>query len=300
MSAPLFTVFTPTFNRAHTLHRVRDSLARQTLRDFEWLIVDDGSTDGTEALVASWVEQGEIPIRYLRQPNRGKHRAFNAGVAAALGELFLPLDSDDACVDDALERLANYWNAIPACQRIRFSGITCLCRTEAGELVGGPLPADVIDGPFHEVIERLGRSGEMWGFHRTSVLREYPFPDFEGERFIAEGIVWNRIARRYLMRFVNAGLRMYFDSADGLSRSMTRIRHRSPRGTACYYREYLELRLPLRARLRAAANLWRFAAFGCESRILLKTFATAPLALAVTAPLGLALALRDRVRGDLR
>jgi glycosyltransferase involved in cell wall biosynthesis len=300
MSVPLFTVFTPTFNRAHTLHRVHDSLARQTLRDFEWLIVDDGSTDDTPAMVESWIAQGRVPIRYLRQPNQGKHRAFNAGVAAAAGTLFLPLDSDDACVDDALERLAGHWAAIPAPERARFTGITCLCRTESGELVGGPLPADVIDGPFHEVLERLGRSGEMWGFHRTEVLREFPFPEFDGERFIAEGVVWHRIARRYLMRFINEGLRLYFDSADSLSRSMTRIRHRSPRGTACFYQEYLELDMPPRARLRAAANLWRFAAFGGQAQALRAAFASAPLALAAAAPLGLVLALRDRLRGDLR
>ncbi len=300
MSGPLFTVFTPTFNRAHTLARVHDSLARQTLREFEWLIVDDGSTDGTQALVESWIAQGRVPIRHVRQPNRGKHRAFNAGVAAAQGELFLPLDSDDACVDDALERLAGHWAAIPEAERARFSGITCLCRTEAGELVGGPLPADVIDGRFPEVLERLGRSGEMWGFHRTSVLREYPFPEFEGERFIAEGVVWNRISRRYLMRFVNAGLRTYFDSSDSLSHSMVRIRHQCPRGTACYYRESLELNLSTRARLRAAANLWRFAAFSSQARSIGAAFAIAPLALAATAPVGLLLALRDRVRGDLR
>jgi glycosyltransferase involved in cell wall biosynthesis len=300
VSGPLFTVFTPTFNRAHTLHRVRDSLARQTLADFEWLIVDDGSSDGTESLVASWIEQGGLNIRYIRQSNRGKHRAFNAGVASARGELFLPLDSDDACVADALERFASSWAAIPEAQRAQFSGITCLCVTEGGDLVGGPLPAEVIDGRWYEVIERLGRAGEMWGFHRTSVLREFPFPDFEGERFIPEGVVWNRIARGHLMRFINVGLRTYFDSTDSLSRSMARIRHQSRRGTMCFYKEHLELGLPIGARLRCAANLWRFGLFGSGRRTLRTMLATAPLTLAFTALPGLALALRDRARGDLR
>ncbi len=296
MNAPLFTVFTPTYNRAHTLPRVHASLARQQLKDFEWLIVDDGSVDGTEALVAGWIAAGGMRIRYLRQENRGKHRAFNAGVAAAAGELFLPLDSDDACTDDALARFASAWAAIPADERERYSGITCLCRTEAGELVGGPLPAEIVDGHSYEVLERLGRRDEMWGFHRTDVLREFPFPEFAGERFIAEGVVWNRIGRRYLMRFVNLGLRYYFQSADSLSGSMVRIRHQSPKGTVCYYTELLELGLPLRTRFVAAANLWRFAAFSGQGSVLRAKFATAPAALAAAAPLGLALALRDRAR----
>src|SRR5688572_23550113 len=104
-----FTVFTPTHNRAHTLQRVYDSLRGQTFRDFEWLIVDDGSKDGTDRLAAAWARSADFEIRYRRQPNRGKHVAFNAGVRDARGELFLPLDSDDACVPRALERFIHHW-----------------------------------------------------------------------------------------------------------------------------------------------------------------------------------------------
>ena len=93
-----FTVFTPTCNRCATLPRVYASLAAQTFRDFEWLIVDDGSTDCTAALVDKWTAQADFPIRYLRQENRGKHIASNRAVREARGELFLVLDSDDACV----------------------------------------------------------------------------------------------------------------------------------------------------------------------------------------------------------
>src|SRR5690242_19362698 len=102
---PLFTVFTPTYNRAHTIERVYRSLCTQNCRDFEWLVVDDGSTDGTEALIRQWQHEAEFPIRYFWQPNAGKHVAMNRGVAEASGSLFLTLDSDDACVPWALERL---------------------------------------------------------------------------------------------------------------------------------------------------------------------------------------------------
>ncbi len=112
--APLFTVFTPTYNRAHTLHRVFGSLCAQTLRDFEWLVVDDGSTDDTAALIAGWATAADFPIRYFRQDHSGKHIAHNLAVREARGQFFMSLNSDDACVPQALERIAYHWTTIPA------------------------------------------------------------------------------------------------------------------------------------------------------------------------------------------
>src|SRR5437762_2817315 len=97
----IFTVFTPTYNRAGTLPRVYESLKAQTFRDFEWIIVDDGSADSTQELVQSWIGDLDFPIRYFRQQNQGKHVAVNLGVKEARGEFFLNLDSDDACVPEA-------------------------------------------------------------------------------------------------------------------------------------------------------------------------------------------------------
>src|SRR5216684_1317229 len=108
----VFTVFTPTFNRSLTLSRVYESLRLQTFRDFEWLIVDDGSTDGTKGLVEKWQAESAFAIRYIYQENQGKPAAFNHGVQEARGELFLTLDSDDACVPQALERLKCHWDGI--------------------------------------------------------------------------------------------------------------------------------------------------------------------------------------------
>lgn len=201
----LFTVFTPTHNRAHTLSRVFDSLQAQTLRDFEWLIVDDGSTDGTRALVESWT--ADFPIRYIFQEHGGKHRAFNRGVAAAHGELFLNLDSDDACVPRALEVFANAW--APIARDEGFSAVTALCVDEAGAVVGSRFPTDVCDSDSLEIRYRHKVTGEKWGFHRTRVLREFPFPDFDGV-FVPEGVVWAKIARRYKTRFINEPLRIYY------------------------------------------------------------------------------------------
>lgn len=204
-----FTVFTPTYNRAHTLPRVYDSLHTQSYRDFEWLIVDDGSNDGTGKLVEKWIETNSFPIRYFYQTNQGKHVAFNRGVSEAEGDLFLPLDSDDICLLHTLERLHHHWESIPIQDRDKFSGVTCLCMDSCGKVIGSRFPADVIDSDPITIRTRYGVTGEKWGFIRTEVLRHFPFPVIPKERFVAEALVWNRIARKYKIRFVNEPLRIY-------------------------------------------------------------------------------------------
>src|SRR2546423_7881993 len=102
-SSPLFTVFTPTYNRAHTLLRVYESLKKQTFDDFEWLIVDDGSTDDTPTLVKQWISDGILTIRYVFQENAGKHVCINVATKLARGRYIATIDSDDWYVPTALE-----------------------------------------------------------------------------------------------------------------------------------------------------------------------------------------------------
>lgn len=214
----LFTVFTPTYNRANTLGRVFESLAAQTLRDFEWLIVDDGSSDDTESLVRGWQERNEFPIRYIRQDHGGKHVAFNRGVREAHGRLFLTLDSDDACVPNALERFKAHWEGIPEEQRERFSAVTGLCRTQDGKTVGRPFPTDPLDSDSLEMAYRYRMAHEKWGFQRTDVLRQFPFPEDVEGNYVPESYVWHRIARHYKTRYVNDALRIYWTEGESLLR----------------------------------------------------------------------------------
>jgi glycosyltransferase involved in cell wall biosynthesis len=226
-SAHVFTVFTPTHNRADTLHRVYESLAAQTFRDFEWLIGDDGSTDGTPELVERWRREATFPIRYFRQAHEGKHVAYNHGVRRARGELFLTLDSDDACVPEALERFKQRWDGIPEPTRQRFSAVTALCVDQHGRLVGDRFPFDPTDSDSLEIRYRFKVRGEKWGFQRTAVLREFPFPVVDGARHVPPSVVWSAIARRYKTRYVNDVLRIYYvnERTDQLSRARSRVRH---------------------------------------------------------------------------
>jgi glycosyltransferase involved in cell wall biosynthesis len=221
--AHAFTVFTATFNRAHTLGRVYASLAAQTCRDFEWLIVDDGSTDHTAEMVEGWQAEmaglgaAAFPIRYERQANQGKHAAFNRGVALARGRFFLPLDSDDACLPQALERLLWHWEAIPAAERGGFAAVTALCVDEAGRPLGPPLPAPVLDADAISIKRVHKHFSEKWGFTLTAVLRAHPYPEIPGATFMPEDLVWCAIARNWRTRFVDERLRVYHRGDDQLT-----------------------------------------------------------------------------------
>jgi len=234
---PQFTVFTSTYNRAHTIHRVYDSLRAQTLRDFEWLVVDDGSTDTTSDLVANWARTATFPIRYIKQQHSGKHIAHNLALCEARGQLFVPLDSDDACLPQALERLAHHWYAIPAAQRLSYSGVVCLCCNQFGTLVGDRFPVDPFDGDLREMIYVHRVRGEKWLTAPTDVLRRHPFPEIRDTEFIPEFTVWVEIAKAYKMRCVNETLRVYYvdDEVTGTVLSKRQSLGENARGRLHYY-----------------------------------------------------------------
>jgi len=206
---PLFTVFTPTYNRAHTLDRVFDSLSNQTLRDFEWLVVDDGSTDDTGRLVAEWVKTAAFPIRYFSQSHSGKHMAHNLAAREARGEFFFTLDSDDACVPRALERLASIWKAIPEQKRPLFCGVGGLCVDQNGELVGERFPREPLDADMRERHFLYRVRGEKCVVTRTELVRRFPFPEIKDTTFVPEGTVWLEIAKTHKIRWVNEIFRIY-------------------------------------------------------------------------------------------
>lgn len=287
---PLFTVFTPTYNRERTLQRVYDSLNAQTLRDFEWLVVDDGSTDGTDALVARWENAAPFPIRYFRQANAGKHVAMNRGAREAAGEFFIVADSDDAFDADALEVFATTWDSISE-GRDRFVGVTGRCRTQTGAFVGTPLPKPVLNSDNLELQFRYGVEGEKWGFVRTEVLRRFPCDESPE----MGSFPWARIAAAgYRTRYIERVLRTYYvdEGADSMSkvvtvkRPMTNVyRNAETLNLAWKYFPYRPL-----AFFKAAVNLSRFgraAGLNSKAAARLLTHQGARLLLWLTAPVAL-------------
>ena len=187
----VFTVFTATYNRAHVLHRVYHSLRAQDLSGLRVAGGGRRSTDGPRALAARWRAAAGFPIRYRYQENRGKHVAYNHAVPLARGRFFLTLDSDDACVPQALARLNRYWEEIPEPEKPLFSAVTVLCMDAAGRIVGDRFPRRITDSDSLDAHYRLKIKGEKWGFQRTAVMRAYPFP--VPARKLSQEDAWTRV-----------------------------------------------------------------------------------------------------------
>lgn len=226
-----FTVFTATFNRAHTLSRVYHSLTAQTFDGFEWLVVDDGSTDGTAELIAEWRAAAPFPVRYVRQANGGQHRACNRGLQHARGRLFAMLDSDDACPPDALAYLWALWESVPASLRGAIAGVGGLCSDEHGRLVGQRFPRDPYDASPLEMHYRDHVRGQKWWCAETAALRACPWLDTP---YKAPN-PWFALARRYRFRMGNQVVKIYYQddpenslvrAAGSLRPAMLHHRHR--------------------------------------------------------------------------
>jgi glycosyltransferase involved in cell wall biosynthesis len=288
------TVLTPTFNRADTIPRVFESLKAQTFRDFEWLVVDDGSTDETRVVVEHFVAAADFPVRYVYQDNGGKHIALNTGIANAEGELCAVIDSDDWYLPEALETLVNAWDSLPDPEA--FAEVQALCLYPDGNIVGDPYPQDVFDSDPVAMRHVHRLVGDRVGAIRTDVLRQFPFPEEFGRVVVTEAIVWNRIARRFKTRGLNIALKVKDYRPDGLSAmaNIDRVRLAAPR--RLYFKELATSRRPLPAkeRLRIYANWARNALLAGVSLRGEVRDAPAPLLLLAAVPLGWLLAQRDR------
>lgn len=301
-----FTVFTPTFNRAHTLSRVWNSLQRQTFKDFEWIVVDDGSCDNTRELVSTFKRRSEFPVKYLWQRHGHKKTAYNFAVREALGILFVPFDSDDECVPTALERFWWHWNNIAVSTREQFSAVTALCAYTDGSLVGDRFPCtEWRDADSIEMAHRWKTSGDKWGFQRTDILRQFPFPE-NINGLVPEGVVWTQISLHYKTRFVNEVLLIVHRSPDGLtgsSRPMKEVASGTAYWISSMFRyEAQYLRYNPKWFVRCAINYTRFY-LHCNGSPLSRAFGfrkTVTVLLVAMYPLGRLAYLIDRGRERLR
>jgi glycosyltransferase involved in cell wall biosynthesis len=291
-----FTVFTPAYNLAHTLPRLYESLKNQTYKDFEWLIIDDESSDDTEELVRPWLAESEFPVRYIKQKNAGKHVSANRAADLAAGELIGTLDADDWYAPSALERFLHHWESIPEDDRDKFVGVVGLCADPAGGLVGDPFPEPVMDSDFFEMAFEYGVEGDKAGVGRTEISREFKFPELE-RGWVPEAIVYNRIARRYKARFFNEVVMFKDYQPEGMSAFGGVARAKSPRTARLYYRELIEMgsSLPRGRVFRNHANHARFALHAGEGALGSRDGAASTAWWAASLPLGLALFLRDRM-----
>jgi glycosyltransferase involved in cell wall biosynthesis len=236
-----FTVFIPTYNRAYVLRRTVESIASQTYRNFEVLIIDDGSTDGTDELVRTLRMELGIPIVYHWQQNQGHLAAHNHAISLAKGRFFIRLDSNDCLLPEALEKLMEHWNLIPVDERELFAGVVGLCLEEDGTLAGSPFPQDTLDSDYLKMAATGNISGEKREATRTSVLRKYPYPTIEGERHIRPTMIFWRMALDYRMRFINVPLMVNRHAPEGITRNRFEYRMRNPKGLRLVFQEQITM-----------------------------------------------------------
>lgn len=302
----MITIFTPSYNRAYTLLRLFNSLQEQSRLDFEWLIVDDGSTDGTQELCAGFSRDASFPVRYRRQKNAGKHVAINRGAAEARGEWFFIVDSDDYLPANSIETNEGYLSQIA--EDPGFAGVSGVCaRADGSWLLGQGHGLEGVDSRVRELFSReyvdatsqdyrlrLKMPGDRAEIVRTELVRKYPFPSFEGERFVSEYYLWQSISEEGLkLRWFNKPTYCGDYLEDGLTTNMREIMRKSPLGRSFVDNFTLGSHAPLSMKLNSAVNYTRYGRFGGKAIMeLIREAKSKPLVV-----LGLPVAMALPIRG---
>ena len=231
-------VCTPTYNRAAFLPRLYQSLIEQTNRNFSWLVVDDGSTDSTAALVRRFQSDASIRIDYIHQENGGKMRAHNAGVRAVtlsadpLNDLFVCLDSDDLFTKNAVNEILCAWNALP--DKKGYAGIIAHKGQDQDHILYGSEFTDSRDTTLSGLYRR-GFRGETTLVIRTDILKRHLFPEIEGEKYVPEDLVYDEIDREYVWTVLPKVLTICELIESGYSDRVDALREENPAAWYIYY-----------------------------------------------------------------
>lgn len=234
----LLTIFTPAYNRAHTLPRTYESLLQQKCKDFIWLVVDDGSQDNTAELVKRWQSKDNgFEIRYIYKENGGMHTAHNAAYEAIDTELNVCIDSDDMLTPGAVEKILQKW------QEVRgkgYAGIIGLDADFEGKLIGKGFPVGLTETTLSGYYA-AGGSGDKKLIYRTDVIRQYPpYPVFPGEKYVSLSYKYRLIDQDYLMSTLDEVLCNVEYQPDGSSNTMWQQYRRNPKGFAFWRKVCME------------------------------------------------------------
>lgn len=229
MENKVITVFTPTYNRINLLPHCFDSLKRQTCKDFLWLIVDDGSKDGTRELVQKWMAEADFEIRYIYKENEGLHTAYNAAIDVLDTELAICVDSDDYLTDDAIAQIAVKWSRYGGSD---YAGIVALNRTEEQSVLGKHFP----DLPMAYLIDLYCHHGcrsDLKMIYRAQLLKdEGPIPAFYCEKHMNPYYLFLKIDKKLPMLIMNSAVCVVNYQKDGLSANIVQQYIQSPRSFA--------------------------------------------------------------------
>lgn len=252
-----FTVFTPVYNRKELLRKLYMSLQNQTYKNFEWLIVDDGSTDGTDETVKKFMQENKLDIKYYYEKNGGKQRAYNFALDKAIGELFICLDSDDEYINNGLEIILEYWKEYEKNDEI--AGMGYLSIYPDGKIIGTEFPYNKMIETQFDIYNKYSVKGDKGLMFRTEIIKKYKFPVFEGEKFITEASVYNRIAEKYKMIYINEKIEIKQYHEDGLTAKYNNLLLGNPKGQALYHNERNKHKMSLKDRILNNAVYYKFA-----------------------------------------
>lgn len=247
----MITILTPTYNRKILLQRLAESLMSQTTHDFEWLVIDDGSIDGTGNLINLLKEKTPFPVRYIYKENGGKHTALNIGFDEAKGDWVFIVDSDDWLERDCINKINALINEVGN----EVGSISILKQFENGSVIGECFPDSI-----KTYIDRIDQevAGDKADIFRKSALDGFRFPVYEGENFMAESPLFIWLGLNYKTYFKNFPGYICEYQESGLSDNSIKNRHRCYRSAMYVYEmQYMNLR-SRRNKFKAAVNWWRF------------------------------------------
>lgn len=246
------TVFTPSYNRAYTLHLCYESLKRQSSKDFVWLIIDDGSTDNTRELVDKWISEGEITICYHYQENQGMHGAHNTAYELIDTELNVCIDSDDYMLDDAVEKIILFWQKYGS---DKYAGIVGLDAKPDGEIIGTRMPEDIEESTLSRLYTCYKVKGDKKLVYRSDITRKCPpYPLFPGERYCPLSYKYVLIDQELPLLILNEVLCYVEYLPDGSSLNMIKQYVHNPRGFSFFRKVAMKYALTPKDRFRESVH----------------------------------------------
>lgn len=276
------TVFTSTYNRAYCLHQVYDSLCRQTSQDFEWLIIDDGSTDTTKHLVEQWKTENKITIHYAYKENGGMHTGHNLAYSLIKTPFNTCIDSDDFMPDNAIEIIVKEIKDLAP----EFSGIVGLDADKEGNLIGTTIPVHLKRCKLNELYTKHGVLGDKKMVYRTEITKKYPaYPEYEGEKFVPLDYKTLLIDQDYDLKPINEVLCIVEYQSDGSTQNIFKQYRKNPRGFAFSRISRVDYGSTFIERFKSAIHLVSSALFANDLSLLRKSRHTSLVIAAV--PLGL-------------
>lgn len=223
------TIFTPTYNRAHTLVRTYNSLCNQTCKDFDWLIVDDGSTDNTAEIIKQWITEANFCIRYICKENGGLYTGYNTAYANIETELNVCIDSDDYMPENAVELIINHWRKHG---NDKYAGIIGLDYYHHNNTpIGGKFPNELNSVYYLDLYTKKFHYGDTKQVMRTDLMKSVvPMVGFPGERNFNPIYLLLQICDKYPLLILNYNLCFVdYQENDSMSKAIYMQYRNSPK-----------------------------------------------------------------------